>query len=54
MSRERINAHHSGSARPVSHPLPPAEELAVLFAPFLAVDHIVSDESMYLVSGIKI
>ena len=54
MSRDRVNAHHSGGARRVSNGLVSAEELAASFAPFLAVDHIVSDESMYLVSGIKI
>lgn len=54
MSREKINLHHSGGARPVSNGLMPAEELADLFAPFLTVDSTVSDESMYLVSGTNI
>ena len=53
MSRERINAHHSGSARPVSHPLPPAEEVAALFAPHLQVTCVRSDERMYLVTGTR-
>lgn len=53
MSRERINAHHSGSARPVSHPLPPAEEVAAFFAPHLQVTCVRSDERMYLVTGTR-
>ena len=53
MSREKINAHHSGSARPVSHPLPPAEEVAALFAPHLQVTCVRSDERMYLVTGMR-
>ena len=53
MSREKINAHHSGSARPVSHPLPPAEEVAALFAPHLQVTCVRSDERMYLVTGTR-
>ena len=51
MSREAISAHHRGVTH-VSNDLPPAEELATLFSPFLRVDRVVSDESMYLVSGV--
>ena len=53
MSRERINEHHRGGASHVSYGLMPAEDLAALFAPFLTVDRIVSDDSMYLVSGVR-
>ena len=53
MSRERINQHHQGGASHVSNGLMPAEDLAALCAPFLSVDQIVSDESMYLVSGVR-
>ena len=52
MSRERINAHHRGGASRVSLGLPEAGELAALFPPCLLVDRVVSDESMYLVSGV--
>ena len=54
MSRERINDHHRGGASHVSYGLSPAEDLADLLAAFLRVDQIVSDESMYLVSGTAI
>ena len=54
MSRERINDHHRGGASHVSYGLIPAEDLADLLAAFLRVDQIVSDESMYLVSGTAI
>ena len=53
MSRERINAHHRGGASRVSRGLLPAEDLAALLTPFLTVDQVISDESMYLVSGIR-
>ncbi len=52
MSRARINDHHRGGASRVSYGLMPAEELAALFASFLQTDRIVSDDSMYLVSGV--
>ena len=51
MSRARINDHHRGGASHVSYGLMPAEDLAALMAPFVAVDQILSDDSMYLVSG---
>ena len=53
MSRERINDHHRGGASHVSRGLMPAEDLATLLAPFVTVDHVVSDETMYLVSGFR-
>ena len=52
MSRERINEHHRGGASHVSYGLMPAEDLAALMSSFVEVDQVVSDESMYLVSGI--
>lgn len=53
MSRERINDHHRGGASHVSYGLMPARNLAALMAPFVAVDQVLSDDSMYLVSGIN-
>ena len=53
MSRARINDHHRGGAQHVSCGLMSAEDLAALMAPFVAVDHVLSDESMYLVSGTR-
>lgn len=52
MSRDKLDRHHSGSARPVSNGLISAEELAAIFAPFFDVDVIISDDCMYQVSGI--
>ena len=52
MSREQINAHHSGSARHVSCALMAAEELKALFETHFSVDAVISDGEMYLVSGI--
>lgn len=53
MSRERIDAHHMGAAKDVSVGLPSADTLARLFSERFIVDHIVSDDKMYLVSGVK-
>ena len=53
ISRERVNAHHSGSASRVSGGLPPVGELSALLAACLTVDRAVSDEAMYLVSGVR-
>jgi len=53
MSRAQINAHHQGAAQHVSKGLLSAEELSALFAPYFAVDIVISDEEMYQVSGIK-
>ena len=52
MSRERINLHHSGSARHVSCGLMEAEELKKLFEAHFDVDRVISDQEMYLVSGL--
>lgn len=53
MSREQIEKCHSGSASKVSVALPEAKELAKIFEPYFKVDVIISDEGMYMVSGIK-
>ena len=53
MSRARINDHHRGGASHVSYGLMPARDLAALMAPFVAVDQVLSDDSMYLVSGMN-
>ena len=53
MSREKIDAHHRGSARRVSNGLMPAEELAALFEKTLRVRLILSDERMYQVTGVR-
>ncbi len=53
MSREQINAVHSGKASDVSAPLLPVEELEALMGRYLQVRVAVSDDSMYQVSGVK-
>lgn len=52
MSRDRINTHHRGAASKVSMGLMEVSQLAELFAPYLKVDVMISDERMYQVSGI--
>ena len=53
MSRERINAHHSGAAAHVSNGLMEAKELSEMFARYLEVETVVSDDKMYQVTGRK-
>lgn len=53
MSRDKLVQHHSGSASRVSIDLPEAHELAQLFAPWFAVDIIISNDAMYQVCGKK-
>lgn len=53
MSREKIDAHHRGSASRVSNGLMHAEELSAIFARHVTVTAVISDEQMYLVSGKK-
>ena len=53
VSREAIDAHHRGTASHVSNGLMSAEELAKIFARHLKVTVIISDESMYQVTGEK-
>lgn len=53
MSREKIDAHHHGSAGHVSNGLMSAEELAAIFEKYLKVTAVVSDERMYQVAGAK-
>ena len=53
MSREKIDAHHHGSASHVSNGLMSAEELAAIFEKYLRVSAVVSDERMYQVAGVK-
>lgn len=54
MSRDKIDAHHNGSARRISNGLMPAEELADLFRKYFEITVIVSDDKMYQVCGRKI
>ena len=53
MSREKIDAHHHGSASKVSMGLMPAEQLAGIFGRHLDVTAVISDEDMYQVAGMR-
>ena len=51
MSREKIDAHHHGTASHVSNGLMRAEDLAAIFGKYLTVTTVLSDERMYQVVG---
>ena len=53
MSREKIDAHHKGRAHHVSNGLMPADELAAIFAKYLKVCKVISDDRMYQVTGTR-
>ncbi len=52
-SRETIDRCHRGAAAHVSAGLMHAEDLRCLFTPHLQVDTVISDDTMYQVSGVK-
>lgn len=52
-SREAIDGHHQGSASSVSNGLMSAESLRALFAKWLQVEVVISNDRMYQVSGVK-
>ena len=54
MSREKIDAHHHGSAGKVSNGLMEAEKLAEVFAKTLQPTVVLSNEMMYQVAGKRI
>ena len=53
MSVKEIEKCHSGSAKDISLSLPAAEKTAEIMAPYVDVDVIISNEQMYMVSGLK-
>lgn len=53
MSRKQLDSHHAGAARKVSAGLISEDELARLFQGFFRVDVKISNEKMYIVSGVK-
>ena len=53
MSRAALDAHHSGSAKPVSLGLLHEDEVRALMAPYLDVDTVISNREMYQVCGRK-
>ena len=50
-SREKIDARHHGAASKVSLGLMEAEELKKLFEPYLKIETVISDDTMYQVVG---
>jgi len=52
MSREALQEHHK-RAQSVSLELPHEDDMAKLFSPYFDVDAIISNEEMYLLSGVK-
>ena len=53
MSEKELEKCHSGIASRVSLPLPSKERLAEIMSPYVNVDILISDENMYMVSGVK-
>ncbi len=51
MSREKIDAHHHGTAHQVSNGLMSADDLAAIIEKHLTVSTVLSDERMYQVVG---
>ncbi len=51
MSREKIDAHHHGSANHVSNGLMSAEDLGSIFEEYLTVTAMISNDRMYQVAG---
>lgn len=51
MSREKIDAHHHGTARLVSNGLMSAESLSEIMGRYLTVSTVISDNRMYQVVG---
>ena len=53
ISGKELEECHSGSAKKISVPLVKKEVLAQMLSPYLDVDVLISDERMYMVSGVK-
>lgn len=53
MSEEQLQQCHSSRAQSVSLPLPSKEKLAEIMSELFEVDVMISDEKMYMVSGVK-
>ena len=53
ISIKELEKCHSGSALKVSLPLPVKEALAEMMSPYFEIDVQISDDRMYMVSGVK-
>ncbi|MBQ8625826.1 MAG: hydrogenase maturation nickel metallochaperone HypA [Agathobacter sp.] len=54
MSRKQLDSHHAGPAAKVSNGLMSEEDLAKLFGAYFEVDVKISNDQMYIVSGVKV
>ena len=53
ISEKELERCHSGSAKKISVPLMKKEALAEMMSPWFDVDVLISDDRMYMVSGVK-
>ena len=53
ISEKELEKCHSGSAKRISVPLVKKEVLAEMMSPWFEVDVLISDDRMYMVSGVK-
>lgn len=53
MSKAELDKFHSENARKISNPIPEKEEVAAMLSSYFDVDVMISDETMYIVSGIR-
>lgn len=53
MSRKQLDSHHAGPAAKVSNGLMSEEDLAKLFGAYFEVDVKISNDQMYIVSGLR-
>lgn len=53
MGLKALDAHHEGAAAHVSRRMLLTEELSALLAPYFDVEHCLSDDTIYLVSGVR-
>ena len=53
LSEKELEECHSGSAKNISVPLVKKEVLAEIMTPWFEVDVLISDDRMYMVSGVK-
>lgn len=53
MSREALTRHHAGRAESVSCPIPEANALCELFAPYFIPETAISDDEKFIVAGVR-
>lgn len=53
MSKAELDKFHTANAGYISNMLPEKEEVAAMLSPYFDVDVMISDETMYMVSGMR-